>query len=66
MSTIKKIKEAVTHLSPDEYRAFRTWFEEYEYQQWDSQFEEDVKSGRLDSLAHEALNEYETGKCSDL
>ena len=51
MSTVKEIKEAISHFSPEEYKTFRTWFEEYESHQWDSQFEKDVKAGRMDSIA---------------
>ena len=66
MSTVKEIEEAISHLSPEEYKTFRAWFDEYENQQWDSQFEKDVESGRLDNMAQEALKEYEAGNCSDL
>ena len=66
MSTVKEIEEAISHLSEEEYKAFRAWFEEYENQQWDSQFKKDVESGRLDTMAQEALKEYEAGNCSDL
>jgi hypothetical protein len=66
MSNVKEIEDAVSHLSPKEFEAFRAWFEEYESQHWDSQFEKDVESGRLDSIAQEALKEYEAGNCSEL
>ena len=66
MSNVTEIEEAIFHLSPEEYKAFRAWFEEYENQQWNSQFEKDVMSGRLDYLAQEALKEYKAGNCSDL
>ena len=66
MSIVKEIEEAITQLSPDDYKSFRVWFEEFENQQWVSEFEKDVESGRLDSIAQEALKEYEAGNCSDL
>ena len=66
MSTVKEIEEAISRLSEEEYQAFRAWFEEYENQQWDSQFKKDVESGRLDNMAQEALKEYDAGNCSDL
>ena len=66
MSTVKEIEDAISHLSPEEFKAFRIWFDEYENQQWDSQFEKDVESGRLDNIAQEALKEYDAGNCSDL
>lgn len=66
MSTVKEIEEAISHLSQEELKVFRAWFEEYENQHWDLQFKKDVESGRLDSMAREALKEYEAGNCSDL
>lgn len=33
---------------------------------WEKQFEEDVKAGRLDSLAEKAAQNYQDGKCYDL
>lgn len=37
-----------------------------EEEAWEKQFEEDVKAGRLDSLAEEAAQNYRDGKCYDL
>jgi hypothetical protein len=45
-------------LSPEELRAFRRWFAEYDAQQWDAEFEKDVAEGRLDALAEEAIRDY--------
>jgi hypothetical protein len=66
MSTVKEIEEAISHLSPDDFKTFRAWFEEYENQQWDSEFEKDIESGRFDNIAEEALKEFEAGNHSDL
>jgi len=41
---------------------FRQWFEEFDAQVWDRQFEADVKSGKLNKIAEQALNDYRTGK----
>lgn len=60
------IEEAIQKLSPEELRAFRLWFAEYDAQRWDAEFEQDVASGRLDALAEEALRDYREGRCQDL
>jgi hypothetical protein len=57
MSTVKEIESAVSQLSPEELSAFRTWFSEFDAAVWDKQFEQDVKAGRLDKLADEALKD---------
>jgi hypothetical protein len=66
MSTIKDIETAVGKLSPEELSAFRRWFFEFDAEVWDRQFEADVRAGRLDGLADEALRELPEGRCTDL
>ena len=66
MSTLQEIEKAVQGLSPDQLAAFRDWFVEYDQALWDKQLERDVASGRLDSLADEALEDLRNGRCSDL
>ena len=66
MSTIEEITKAVQELSPDELAAFRVWFVEFDQALWDKQLESDMASGRLDSLADEALEDLHKGRCSDL
>ncbi len=63
MSTnLLEIETAVTQLSPAQLADFRAWFAEFEAQRWDQQVEADVKAGRLDSLADEALRELREGR----
>ncbi len=66
MSTIKEIETAVSKLSTDELATFRGWFAEFDAEAWDKQFEQDVKAGRLDALADEAINDLRNGRCTDL
>ena len=66
MSTLQEIEKAVQDLSPDQLAAFREWFVEYDQALWDKQLERDVASGRLDSLADEAIEDLRNGRCSDL
>jgi hypothetical protein len=66
MTTVHEIEDAVSQLSSDELTQFRAWFETFEAEVWDSQFERDVKAGRLDSLASQAIADFKAGKCTAL
>jgi hypothetical protein len=66
MSTVKEIESAVRKLTPEELRLFRSWFQEFDAAAWDRQFADDVRSGRLDALADEALDDLRAGRCKDL
>ena len=66
MSTVQEIESAVSKLSPNELSAFRSWFTDFDAEAWDKQFEEDVRAGRLDSLADEALGDLRSGRCTEL
>ncbi len=66
MRKIERIEREIQGLSPSELQAFRTWFREYDAEAWDRQIEEDVKAGKLDTLANAALKSFESGKCSEI
>ena len=66
MSTVTEIESAVRNLKPEDLSAFRAWFAEFDAEQWDRQFEQDVAAGRLDKLADQALKDLHDGKCTDL
>jgi hypothetical protein len=55
MSKVEIIEQDVEALTPAELAAFRIWFLEFDAQVWDRQIEEDVRNGRLDKPAEEAL-----------
>jgi hypothetical protein len=65
MSTVEEIEEAVRRLSADDLAVFRAWFAQLDAAAWDRQIEEDVASGRLDTLADEALRDLHEGRCTD-
>jgi hypothetical protein len=54
MSSINQIEEAVRRLSAEDRAAFRSWFAEFDAEEWDRQIEADVAAGRLDWLIDEA------------
>jgi hypothetical protein len=64
--TLHDIENAVAGLSPDELSRFRSWFVEFDAAEWDRQFEEDVRAGRLDALAEEALHDLRDGRTTEL
>ncbi len=66
MSTIEEIEKAVSELTPSDYEKFRQWLSIYDNKHWDQQMDEDAKSGRLDALAHEAIEDLKNGRCTDL
>jgi hypothetical protein len=66
MSRVERIENEVESLSPEELKAFRDWFADFDAQVWDRQIEEDAKRGKLQSLAERALRDHEAGRSSEL
>ena len=66
MRAIRGIQSAVRQLSPEELSRFREWFAEFDAKVWAKQFEDDVRSGRLDQLAKQATADFRAGKCREL
>lgn len=66
MTTIREIEKAIVQLPKHDLAQLRNWFEQFDARMWDEQFEEDARSGRLDSLASQAIADYHAGKCKDL
>jgi len=66
MQTVQEIKQAISRLPQEELARFREWFDEFDAKVWDKQFEADVKSGKLDRLANQAVAEFRAGKCKEM
>ena len=66
MSKVEAIEEQIEKLSPDELASFRRWYSAFDAEGWDRQFESDVKAGRLDALADEALRAHTSGQSKPL
>lgn len=64
--TVQGLQAAVSQLLAQELARFREWFEEFEAKMWDEQFEKDVKSGKLDHLAEQAIADLRAGNCKEL
>ena len=66
MENVQTIEKAVSKLSKPDLKNFRDWYEKFDQKIWDDQFEEDVKSGKLDALANQAIIDFESGKCREI
>jgi hypothetical protein len=66
MNKVRDIQSAIKNLSKEDKVALREWFERLDAEEWDKQFEEDAKSGRLDNLGNQAIAEFRSGKSKEL
>ncbi|MBI2876124.1 MAG: hypothetical protein HYY20_04515 [Candidatus Tectomicrobia bacterium] len=66
MTKLEELEMAIDSLSDEEYREFRRWFLERDWEKWDRQIEEDSKAGKLDFLVKEALEAKKSGRIKDL
>lgn len=64
--TTEDIEQAVERLTPDELARFRAWFEQFDAERFDQVLEQDMKAGKLDQFAEEALGDYRAGQTRDL
>ena len=62
MSTVAEIREAIRKLPPQDAWKLAEELREHLDALWDKQFEEDVKTGRLDTLIARAREEHAGGK----
>jgi hypothetical protein len=60
------IEKAIRPLSPEDLAAFRPWLAAFDAEQWEQQCAEDVGTGRLESLAQEAIQALREGRCTEL
>ena len=55
MTTVSELQGAILSLSEAEYTELRRWLLDQDWERWEREFEEDVRAGRLDFPAAEAL-----------
>jgi hypothetical protein len=63
MSTVEQIEAAILTLPSDEFQRLRQWLLDLDYERWDEQLEKDIEAGRLETLAEEAIAEFNSGHC---
>jgi len=66
MTRLEELERAIASLPEEEYRVFRRWFLERDWETWDRQIEEDFAAGKLDFLGKEAHEAKKGGKLKDL
>jgi hypothetical protein len=63
---VKEIETAISELPPAQVAELADWFDTYRAQLWDKQIEQDLNSGRLQTLLDEAQQDLESGRCRPL
>ena len=66
MGKIERLEQEIRALSAEELKELSRWFMEYDAEAWDREIEADVKSGKLDRLAEEALRDHAEGRTKRL
>lgn len=66
MGKLEKIEREIKDLSPEEMAQLREWFAAFDAEAWDRKFEADVRAGKLDALAAEALKAHASGATTKL
>ena len=62
MSTLAEIEQAIEKLPREELFQLTGWLSSHFSDAWDRQIEEDIRAGRLDNLAAEAIAEHRAGQ----
>ena len=63
---VQEIENAITQLPRAQVAELATWLEQFHARLWDAQLEEDVGTGRLDSLLDETAGDLDSGRCESL
>ena len=66
MTTVPELQQAILGLSDAEYAELRRWLLDQDWERWEQEFDEDVRAGKLDALAAEALNAKARGELKAL
>ncbi|MDP2323611.1 MAG: hypothetical protein Q8N51_06225 [Gammaproteobacteria bacterium] len=66
MRKIEQIEQQIKDLPPDEFSELCQWIAALDAEAWDAQIEADVRGGRLDAFAEQALAAHAAGKSTRL
>ena len=66
MTTVSELLQAILDLSEADYSELRRWLLDEDWERWEREFDEDVKAGKLDDLASQALEAKARGDLKDL
>lgn len=62
MSTVEEIEAAIERLPRDQFLRLLAWFKSRFEDEWDREIDADIKAGKLDQIACEAVAEYRACK----
>ncbi len=63
---VHEIIENIKKLPEKDLKILLEWIENFEQELWDKEFERDVKLGKLEKLAEQAIRDFRDGKCQKL
>ncbi len=63
---VYEIIENIKKLPENDLKILLKWIDELEQELWDKEFERDVKQGKLEKLAKQAIEDLRAGKCQEL
>ena len=62
MIRLGKLEKGILELSREVAETYTHWYARFDAAAWDRKLEEDIKDGKLDQLAEEAISEHNRGK----
>ena len=66
MGKLEIIEGQIKDLSREDLAQLREWLASFDSEVWDRQFEADVRAGKLDALAENALRDHLAGRSTKL
>lgn len=66
VGSVEELQHKVQQLNREQLAAFRTWFHQFDAEEWDRQIERDARAGKLDTVANKAVAEHKAGSTSEL
>ena len=54
--TLSELQQAILGLSETQYAELIRWLQDRDWERWEQEFDEDVRVGKLESLANDALD----------
>ena len=63
---VYEIIENIKKLPEKDLKILLEWIENFEQNFWDQEFERDVRLGKLDKLAEQAIKDFQASKCREL
>jgi hypothetical protein len=55
---LNEIKQAVQHLSSEDFKTFEAWFDKVQTEKWAEDIKADTKAGKLNKMAEQALEDF--------